>query len=107
MKVHIPRLCLDGKDDLPVDRLEILAGIDRVRVHQLTRDVSAADLYLFPQCHMRPSDWRLSHIRRHPLTVEHWGQVLVYNERPRPWCAMPGVYVSMPKEDFDARYQRA
>jgi hypothetical protein len=31
---------------------------------------------------------------------------MVYNEFDRPWCALPGVYVSMPARHFVAEHQR-
>jgi hypothetical protein len=106
MRVHVPRLFLGGDEDLPVDRIERLAAIDRFRVHQLTADTSSADIHLFPQCHMLPTDWRLTTIRDHPLTQNCWGRVFVYNERYRPWCVLPGVYVSMPAGRFEPSFQR-
>jgi hypothetical protein len=56
---------------------------------------------------MLPTDWRLTAIREHRLTARFRDKVLVYDERDRPWCGFPGVYVSMPDRSFDERFQRA
>ena len=56
---------------------------------------------------MLPTDWRLTTIREHPLVKHHREKVVVYDERDRPWCAFPGVYVSMPSTDFDRRAQKS
>jgi hypothetical protein len=90
-----------------VERFRELATVDRFQVHQTTDDASDADLILFPQCHMLPRDWRLSAIRTHALTKRYPGKVMVYDERDRPWCSLPGVYVSMSANRFDERYERA
>jgi hypothetical protein len=106
MRVHLPRLGLHVPD-LPVVELEKFARIDRIRHHEVTADPESADLILFPQCHMLPTDWRLNVIRSHPLTQRYRGRVMVYDERDRPWCGFPGVYVSMSKRHLDARFQRS
>jgi hypothetical protein len=56
---------------------------------------------------MLPRDWRLTTIREHPLAKQYRDRVLIYDERDRPWCASPGIYVSMPARSFDHRFQRS
>lgn len=107
MRVHVASLRLGDAEDLPVGQFRALAAIDRAGEHRLTDEPESADLILFPQCHMRPNDWRLEAIRSHPLALAFPEKVMVYDERDRPWCALPGVYVSMPARRFDDRYQRA
>ena len=106
MHVHLARLGLVN-EDIPAAEFEQLAELDRVGEHHVSEDPDSADLILFTQCHMLPTDWRLKTIREHPLTKRHGGKVMVYDERDRPWCGLPGVYVSMPAPHFDDRYQRA
>src|SRR5436305_874691 len=107
MLIHLARLGSPHTVDLAVTAMESLAEADSVGRHRLCDDPGAADLIVFPQCHMLPKDWQLSQIRRHSLTKQFREKVMVYDERDRPWCAFPGVYVSMPASDFDHRYQRA
>jgi hypothetical protein len=106
MRVHVARLRLEPQKDHPADRFEQLARVDRFGKHDITADPGAAELVLFPQCHMLPADWRLRTIREHPLTKHFFDKVVVFNERDRAWCAFPGVYVSVPARHFDPRYQR-
>src|SRR3954453_21736865 len=105
MLAHFARLGFSKTIDLPVAAMERLAASDETGCHGLTEDPERADLIVFPQCHMLPTDWQLHAIRKHPLTRRFQEKVMVYDERDRPWCAFPGVYVSMPAAYFDGRYQ--
>jgi hypothetical protein len=107
VNVHLPRLGLGPFVDIPVDEFEELAGLDRFGVHHITNDAGSSDIVLFPHCHMLATDWRLTAIREHPLNQAHREKVMVYDERDRPWCAFPGVYISMPSRAFHYRAQRA
>jgi hypothetical protein len=62
---------------------------------------------LFTQAHMLAEDWRLQSITAHPLARRFPDRIFVYDERDRPWCAFPGVYVSMPRRLFKPAEQRA
>jgi hypothetical protein len=106
MIVNVARLRLNPLWDDPADRVEELGRIDRFGQHNVSADPDAADIVLFPQCHMLPADWRLRTIREHPLNKHFADKVVVFDERDRTWCAFSGVYVSMPARDFDTRYQR-
>jgi hypothetical protein len=55
---------------------------------------------------MLPGEWRLNTIRRHPLTRAFPAKVMIYNECDQPWCALPGIYVNMPRRSFVAEHQR-
>ena len=105
MLIHLVRLN-DPWLDVPVGAFTKHAGTDRVGVHHLSDSPEEADIILFTQCHMLPDDWRMTRIRHHPLTRAFPEKVLVYNELDRPWCALPGVYVSMPQRHFVAEHQR-
>src|SRR2546423_15223097 len=107
MRVYFARLERNALEDSPALRAEALARVDRVGRHELSADAENADLGLFTQCHMLPRDWRLSALRDHPLTRRYRDKVMVFDERDRPWCAFPGVYVSMPRTHFEDRFQRA
>ena len=87
--------------------LRELAANDRVGEHRLVDDPSGADFVLFLDAHQHPRDLALRGIRRHPLARAHQGRVFLYNELDQPWCALPGLYVSMPRRSFDPRRQRA
>jgi hypothetical protein len=84
-----------------------LAAQDRFGVHILCDDPAQADLILFLDGHQHYRDLELSAIRRHPLVAQFREKAFVYSEVDQPWCAMPGLYVAMPKSSFDARRQRA
>jgi hypothetical protein len=104
LRIHIPHL--GNGLDWPALEFERLARVDRVKRHVLA-DLHDADVVLFSQCHMLPSDWRLETIASHPAASVHPERVIVYDERDRPWCRFPGVFVSMPRTQFDERFQRS
>jgi hypothetical protein len=83
-----------------------LAGIDRFGVHAISDDPEAADIILFLECHLI-HDWRLRAILESPLVRRFREKCYVYDERDRPWCALPGIFVSMPRRHFRPEYQRA
>jgi Exostosin family len=84
-----------------------LAEQDRFCVHQLVNDPEGADIILFMDGHQHYLDMKLDAIRHHPLVRKHLEKAFVYNEQDQPWCAMPGLYVGMPKKSFNPQRQRA
>ncbi len=83
-----------------------LAAQDRFRVHTLVEDPDSADIVLFLDGHQHYRDLNLTDIREHPIVRRNRDRAFVYNEMDQPWCAMPGLYVSMPKNSFDWQRQR-
>ena len=81
-----------------------LASVSRSRRHALVESPSQADAVLFVECHQLPDDWTLSAIRRSELARQFRGKAFVYDERDRPWCALPGLYTSMPRSAFRASW---
>jgi hypothetical protein len=104
--VHLAELGDNPILDDPVRNFQVIASEDSIADHRLTDDPGRADLILFVQCHMLADDWSLAAIREHPLARRFPRKVMVYDERDRPWCVLPGVYVSMPGPRFLWRYQR-
>src|SRR4051812_8140793 len=105
MRVHIARVGVGGGADAPAVDFEHLATLDAVGEHGVVADPSAADVVLFPQCHV--VDWRLRAIRDHEFVTQYRDKVMVYDIRDRPWRSFPGLYVSTPARQFDAGSQRA
>jgi hypothetical protein len=89
-----------------VPTFQRLAAQDRFRAHTLVEDPAAADLVLFLDGHQHWRDLTLSAIVEHPLTRRDRNRAFLYNEMDQPWCAMPGLYVAMPRRSFDWRRQR-
>jgi hypothetical protein len=82
-----------------------LAAADRRLNHQIVDEPGDADIVLFTECNLLSSDWRLDAIRDSTVARVFRHKVYVYDQRDRPWCAFPGVYVSMPARHLDRRYQ--
>ena len=70
-------------------------------------DPGEAEMILFTECHQLGSDWRLQAISRSELARSYPDRVVVYNQRDRPWCSLPGIYVNMPQRTFRHRWQVA
>ena len=83
-----------------------LAAQDRFGIHRLVHQAEEADLVLFLDGHQHYRDLNLTEIREHPLVRKDRDRAFVYNELDQPWCAMPGLYVGMPKRSFDWQRQR-
>ena len=83
-----------------------LAAQDRFRTHTLVGDADTADLILFLDGHQHWRDLRLRAIVEHPLVRRDRDRAFLYNEMDQPWCAMPGLYVAMPRRSFDWQRQR-
>jgi hypothetical protein len=87
--------------------LEGVAKQDCFGVHSLVDDPEAADIILFIDPHQHLTDWTMRAFRTHPL-VQRWPRkVFIYDERDLPRDALPGVYVSMPRSEFDPGRHRA
>ena len=84
-----------------------LSEQDRFCAHQLVNDPSKADIILFLDGHQHYLDMKLDAIRQHPLVQSFREKAFIYNEQDQPWCAMPGLYVAMPKKSFNPQRQRA
>lgn len=106
MKVYLAVAVPFSRNATAVPSFEELANRDRFRVHSLTDNPQTADIILFVDPHQH-SDWRLRAIRRHPLALKYPEKVFVYDERDRPSCFLPGLYVSMPANAINLRFQRA
>jgi hypothetical protein len=83
------------------------AARDRFKVHRLTDDPEAADVILFVDARADQNDWQMRTIRRHEFVRRFPEKSFVFCEMDQPWCGLPGVYTSMPRESFDYRRQRA
>lgn len=84
-----------------------LAEQDRFREHQVVEDPDQADIILFVDARHEHNDWELQAIRSHPFVRQFPEKSFVYNEMDQPWCALQGIYVSMPKGSFNSQRQRA
>jgi hypothetical protein len=67
-------------------------------------DPEDADIILFLDTHSQ--DWQMTHLVNHPLRKRYPAKAMVYSDVDRPWCALPGIYVSMPRDSFNRRWQR-
>jgi len=105
MNIHLATAYPTKWSYLP--RFKELAQMDRFGEHQLAEDPAEADVILFVDARHEHNDWRFKALRQHPLARKFPRKCFVYNETDQPWCCMPGLYVSMPKQWFDSRHMAA
>jgi hypothetical protein len=87
-----------------LDELRRLESLDSITEHRIASNAESADMLLFLDLHYL--EWRLEPLIDHPLRQRYPDKSLVYCDVDRPWCVLPGVYVSMPARTFDWRWQR-
>jgi hypothetical protein len=73
--------------------------------HEEVEDPADADIVLFSESHLLTSDWRIESFASTPLAKAFHDKIAVYDERDRPWCRYPGIYVSMPRSGFVPLWQ--
>jgi len=89
------------------ERFRELARRDAIGRHALSSDPGSADLILFTEAHQLGADWRIERIVRHPLYRSYRTKCFSYDERDRPLCTLPGLYVSLDRRNCHRRLQRA
>ncbi len=94
-------------DEQPISMFREMLPLDRFGAHRVTDDAAAADLILFVENSHYEDDPFFMRLRAHPLVQRYREKVFMYNEHDRPFCALPGVYASMPRRWFDPTRQRA
>jgi hypothetical protein len=89
------------------NRFERLAKADRIKRHGPAHSAEEADIILFMESSHYDDDFYFSTLRKHILVRRYREKSFMYNEQDRPWCALPGLYCSMPSPFFDRFRQRA
>lgn len=100
---HVDSLSLRA-DATSVGLVKRLASLDGFGRHTLVDDPAEADIVLFTEFHFLP-DWRARAIRYHPVRVAFPEKAYGYDERDFPWPALPGIFVSAPRDGFNHSYQ--
>lgn len=91
---------------LQLDALRELSVSDTYGEHQIVQSPDEADVILFVE-DAQFNDYFYSRLRQHPWVKQYAEKVFMYNEVDYPWCALPGLYCSMPRADFQGSRQIA
>lgn len=102
--IHLWEIGEAGRD-LAVRAVERLAVMSRAG-HRLVGDPSEADLIVVTQPHVMVDPLTLRAFRASDAWRRWPERCVVVDVRDRPWCALPGVYASMPTSRFQRRWQR-
>lgn len=89
---------------------KVLALRDRFKVHSATDDPECADVILFVDNNFLDThlgQWHLKSLRAHPLVRRFPEKIFVFDQRDYSWDSFPGIYLNLPRHNFDTRRQRA
>ncbi len=89
-----------------LDALVRMAKLDKIGRHTLAESAEEADAILFVE-NAHFDDYVYKRLACHPLLRQFPNKVFMYNEVDKPWCALPGLYCSMPSRFFQSRRQVA
>lgn len=104
MRIHLARTGVTGAG-LAVDELEELAAKSRSGRHQLTDDPEDAEACLFGECHLFGDPITLRPIWQSDTFRAHRSKSFVFDQRPRSYCSMPGLYTSVPRRYLHSQFQ--
>lgn len=89
-----------------LDTLSSMAKLDKIGRHELAESAEEADAILFVE-NAHFDDYVYKKLARHPLLKQFPNKVFMYNEVDKPYCALPGLYCSMPSRFFHDQRQVA
>lgn len=104
LTIHLWETGDEGRD-LSVRDVERLAATSRAG-HRLVTDPAQADLIVVTQAHVMADPLTFRAFRASDAWRRRPERCVVVDIRDRPWCALPGVYASMPSPRFQPRWQR-
>lgn len=104
MRIHLPSV------GVPAERSAIngftqLAEASRTERHQLVDTTEEADAVLFVDCHLLGDPIFLGRVRATDAFKGHRDKCFVFDERPRSYCSLPGLYTSVPWHALHRTYQ--
>lgn len=104
MRIHLPTVGVRAEISA-VREFERLAQESTTRRHELVNDPEAADVLLYTECHQFGDPISLSRITRTAQFREYRHKAYVFDQRPRAYCSMPGLYTSVPWRSLRPQYQ--
>lgn len=75
---------------------ERLAERSRARRHHLVDNPDDADVVLFTECHQFGDPITLARVQRSDDFRQYRGKCYVFDQRPRSYCSLPGLFTSVP-----------
>ncbi|WP_173921751.1 exostosin family protein [Agromyces sp. Marseille-P2726] len=104
MRIHLPSIGVRTEISAVRDfeRLAQLSGSAR---HDLVADPAEADVILFTELHQLNDPISLSRVWQSPEFKTHAHKCYVFDQRPRSYCSMPGLYTSVPWRSLRRQYQ--
>lgn len=104
MKIYLPTVGVPPEISAVRD-FERLAQMDRFAQHSLVTDPRSADVFLFTECHQLDDPITLTRIRRSVEFRTQPEKCFVFDQRPRSYCSLPGLYTSVPWRSLHRPYQ--
>ncbi|GAA4374172.1 exostosin domain-containing protein [Agromyces bauzanensis] len=88
-----------------VREFEWLARVSKSHRHELATDAAGADVILFTECHQLDDPITLNRIRASEEFRRYRDRCFVFDQRPRAYCSLPGLYTSAPWSTLRRSYQ--
>jgi hypothetical protein len=104
MRIYLPTVGLPPHTSA-VREFEQLARMSSTRRHELVSDPDSADVLMYTECHQLGDPISLNRIRRTEEFRTYRDKIVVFDQRPRAYCSMPGLYTSVPWRSLHPQYQ--
>lgn len=82
-----------------------LAEVSATKRHELADDAATADVILFTECHQLDDPITLRRVHATEEFQRYRDRCFVFDQRPRAYCSMPGLYTSVPWRALRSEYQ--
>lgn len=104
MRIHLPSVGVPAERSA-INGFRMLAEASRTARHQLVDSPDEADALLFTDCHLLGDPIFLGRVRATDEFKNHREKCFVFDERPRSYCSLPGLYTSVPWKSLHRSYQ--
>lgn len=104
MRIHLPSVGVRSEISA-INDFRRLAEASSTNRHELVDDPETADALLFTECHQLSDPIFLGRVRRTEAFRRFRDKSFVFDQRPRSYCSLPGLYTSVPWRALHRAYQ--
>lgn len=104
MRIHLPSVGVPAGISA-INDFRHLAEVSATARHDLVEDADSADVLLFTECHQLNDPIFLGRVRSSEAYRAHREKSFVFDQRPRSYCSLPGLYTSVPWHALRRAYQ--
>jgi hypothetical protein len=104
MRIHLAPTGVDPAH-IAIQEFTRLASESRHHRHELVSDPDDADICLFTESHLFGDTIGLGPIWKTPVFRAHREKCYIFDQRPRSYCSMPGLFTSVPRPVIRPTFQ--